>query len=75
MTNPVRIAAMALSAAVIALGASALRIPEAHAARICSNSACYTPDTCSYQAGRYCELGLAKGPHGSIVQMCTEGQC
>jgi len=75
MTNRFRIAVMALSTVIVAAGASALRASQAHAARICSNAVCYTPDTCTYQAGRNCELSLTRGPNGALVQICTEGQC
>jgi hypothetical protein len=75
MTNRVRIAVMALSAAVLTLGASALRIPAAHAARICSNSYCEGAENCLYTAGRYCQLDWFRDSQGHVVHMCTEGEC
>jgi len=78
MTNRFRIGVMALSAAIVAVGASALRIPEAHAARICSNSACVSGPSgldCAYSAGYYCDLYKFRDSSGQIQYACNEGQC
>lgn len=78
MTNRFRIAVTALSAAIVAVGASALRTPQAHAARICSNTSCGgSTDSCSYDSGHYCMLSKIYGPDGGkpIAYLCTEGEC
>jgi hypothetical protein len=77
MTNRFRIVVTALSAAVIALGASALRAPEANATRICNNTTCNGADACSYSAGHYCSLTKIYGEGGGkpIAYLCSEGEC
>jgi hypothetical protein len=77
MTNRVRIAVMVLSSAIVAVGASALRTPEAHAARICTNTACnyMAAGTCDYYGGHYCLLGRLKDSAGNVIYTCNEGEC
>jgi len=75
MTNRIRIAVMALSAAIVAVGASALRTPEAHAARLCTNTACQGSANCAYQQGYTCVLTSWKDSNGQIQHDCMEGPC
>jgi hypothetical protein len=75
MTNRVRIAVMALSAAIVAVGASALRAPEAHAAKICSNTNCLANDQCAYKNSWYCALTKSRDAAGNIQYSCSEGEC
>jgi hypothetical protein len=77
MTNRVRIAVMVLSSAIVAVGASALRIPEAHAARICNNAGCSEgyPNLCDYHPGHYCQLGRFINSAGNVTYTCNEGEC
>jgi hypothetical protein len=75
MTNRVRIAVMALSAAIVAVGASALRAPEAHAAKICSNTNCLANDQCAYKNSWTCTLTKTRDAEGHIQYNCSEDQC
>jgi len=77
MTNRFRIAVMALSATIVTVGASALRTPAAHAARICNNTACDfgNPGTCQYYSGHYCTLSKFTDSQGQVIFMCTDGEC
>jgi hypothetical protein len=77
MTNRVRLAVMVLSSAVVAVGAGVLRTPEAHAAKICTNTACNyaAAGTCDYYGGHYCLLSRIKDSAGNVTYFCNEGEC
>lgn len=75
MNKRIRLAVMALSFAVIALGTALLRIPPAHAAKICSNTACLSASTCSYRPATVCYLNGGSLPDGSPWYTCGEDMC